>query len=51
LATPAEELAAMRAKALAEIATWQRGKSSRVTTFEELFAWLAALDAGDDEDG
>jgi len=41
----------MRAEALAEIAKWQRGEPSRVTTFEELFAWLDALDAADDEDG
>ena len=49
LATPAEELAAMRAEALAEIAKWKRGEPSRVMTFEELFAWLDALDAADED--
>jgi hypothetical protein len=50
LATPADELAVMRAEALAEIANWKRGEPSRAMTFEELFAWLDALDAAD-EDG
>lgn len=40
----------MRAEALEEIAKWKRGEPSRVMTFEELFAWLDALDAAD-EDG
>ena len=50
LALPLEELAAMRAEALAEITKWQRGELSRVMTFAELFAWLDALDAADNED-
>ena len=49
LATPAHELAAMRAEALEEIAKWKRGEPSRVMTFEELFAWLDALDAADED--
>jgi hypothetical protein len=48
-ATPWEELAAMRAEALAEITAWRRGEPSRVTTFEEFFAWLDGLDAADGE--
>jgi hypothetical protein len=39
-----------RAEARAEIAKWKRGEPSRVMSFEELFAWLHALDAAD-EDG
>ena len=49
LATPAHELAAMRAEALTEIAKWKRGEPSRVMTFEELFAWLDTLDAADED--
>jgi hypothetical protein len=51
LATPAEELAAMRAEALAEIAKCRRGEPSWVMTFEETFAWLDALDAADEDAG
>ena len=51
LATPPEELAAMRAEALAEIAKWERAEPSRVVTFEELLALLDTLDAARGEDG
>jgi hypothetical protein len=44
-----EELAAADAEALVEIAKWKRGEPSRVMTFEELFAWLDALDAADED--
>jgi hypothetical protein len=42
LASPARELSAMRAEALAEIAKWERGEPSRVMTFDEYFARLDA---------
>jgi hypothetical protein len=32
-----------------KIATWKRGEPSRVMTFDELFAWLDALDAADED--
>jgi hypothetical protein len=51
LATPPEELAAMRAEALAEVARWERGEPSRVVTSEELLAWLDTLDAAGGEGG
>jgi hypothetical protein len=51
LTTPTHELTAMRAEALAEIAKWKRGEPSRVMTFEELFAWLGALEAADEDAG
>jgi hypothetical protein len=49
LATPTQELARLRAEALAEIAKWQRGQPSRVVTFEEALAWLDALEDVDED--
>jgi hypothetical protein len=38
----------MRAEALDEIARWKRNEPSRMMTFDELFTWLDALDAADE---